>query len=246
MPVSMVRHVKRGTNSMETAPNSRGGTKCIIRLGIIIRMAIGLTVALAWIAIPAPAQEDPDSPQDRTEPALSLKLEPAGEVMAGFQETAGGQASQALSKSTQKTALKSPSTAGLISLGFTAAPIAISAFGHFQSHEGTAVRASLLAGGLILGPAAGYIYGGAGGEHAILGVLLRTGTGLLTLFGGLGALSQIGFWATCGLAILDIMLVSSYVQKHNLEIQKKSLTVAPIVFPDKKGVGAGIQFSFSF
>ncbi len=205
-------------------------------------------LVVVLIAIPASAQEDSDSPPDRTEPALSPELMPGGEALAGFQATADGQASldRALSRSAPQIALKSPSTAMLISLGFTAAPVALSAFMHSHSHESTAARVYILAGGLILGPAAGYISSGAGGEHALVGVLLRTGTGLLTAFGGLGALSQIGFWATCGLAILDIILVSSYVQKHNAEIQRKSLSVAPIVFPDKKGLGAGLQLSFSF
>ncbi len=45
--------------------------------------------------------------------------------------------------------------------------------------------------------------------------------------------------------IWDIAAVAGHVHKHNEEL-RKSLSVTPIIFPDKKGLGAGLQFSFSF
>lgn len=142
--------------------------------------------------------------------------------------------------------LKSPELALGLSLALTVVPVAICWITGVPGHTQPVLPwASLLAFGLILGPSAGYVYGGL--EYpALAGIGIRCLGAAMTYFGGGGTITTAGIVVIAASVLWDILSVNEDVRKHNLELQKKNLTVAPIVIPDKKGPGLGIQFRLIF
>lgn len=105
---------------------------------------------------------------------------------------------------------------------------------------------------MALGPSAGYLYGGVA-KRGLTGMAIRAAcaaTAILTL--GVANPAPWGFLGEAALLVLlgstiwDIVSVPSAVHEHNLEIARRSLSVAPVIIPDKKGLGAGLQLNFSF
>lgn len=105
---------------------------------------------------------------------------------------------------------------------------------------------SMAALAIITGPSWGYFYGGVPNE-GWKGMGIRAGLifGVFSLLGSeiLGSVCMIGIFASI---VWDILAVRIRVHEHNLELQRKAMTVAPIIYPDKKGVGVGIQIQLRF
>ncbi len=191
---------------------------------VIVRTSVALTVSLALIAIPALAQEAPAIP----------------------------------SLGTQREEPKSEGDAFMLSFFSTAAGMGLMfAVGIPLGTGSDATRKrNLWAAGMgtamTFGPSAGYFYGGVA-RRGLTGIAIRAAcaaTAILTLGvsnpGPWGFLGEAALLVLLGSTIWDIVSVPSAVHEHNLEIARRSLTVAPVIIPDKKGFGAGLQFNYSF
>jgi hypothetical protein len=101
--------------------------------------------------------------------------------------------------------------------------------------------------GALPGPSLGYFYGGVPGR-GWLGIGIRSACLLTWVLGGriTPAIGYAGFGAMIVSTVWDVAVVGSCVHKHNLELQRQSFAIAPVVFPDKKGIGAGFQLRITF
>lgn len=137
---------------------------------------------------------------------------------------------------------KSPAMAMGISLAATAVPIGlILANGIDNATWGTAGLAAMT---LVAGPALGYFYGGVS-NRGIGGMGIRAALVLGIFLGGDTLLSEACFYGVFCAAAYDVFIVGEHVRKRNLELQKKTVSVRPIVIPDRKGMGFGVQVQIS-
>ncbi len=172
-------------------------------------------LAAVLLAVPALAQVDPASPQERPAPALPLKLKSGGEALS-------------------------------LSFVCTAVPLFLSIDAALGAHhDQTALTLATIGGvaSLVAGPSVGDFYGGLT-ERAWISMGVRAALALLMLPGD--GLAGVGLMLLTAAAAVEIVYVPFAVHARNEMIKKSALTVAPVIIPDKKGAGAGIQISYSF
>ncbi len=112
----------------------------------------------------------------------------------------------------------------------------------------------LVLGGLTLGPAIGYFYGGlwgrglmwAGVRAGIIGVTLLTmgataSSGGLESFGAVYAIGIIGLVAVGVDALYDIFAVGSYVSDRNIERRVFGMRVTPVFSVTTKTIGVRVS-----
>ncbi|HUO51293.1 MAG TPA: hypothetical protein VMT93_02140 [Gemmatimonadaceae bacterium] len=164
-----------------------------------------------------------------------------------------GQAAHAADTLAARVArLPSPSTATWLSVGLTVGP-ALAGAVIASNNAGNAAGSALFLGGAILGPAAGFWYGGVGGK-AWPGILIRTGGLVLMTIGAEGCLGDAIGGRSCstnsngaliggtvlllGSAIYDMATVGKKVREHDAALERAM--VVPIFVPSQRRVGAGV------
>lgn len=146
---------------------------------------------------------------------------------------------------------KSEKFALTLSLVGTIVPfsILVSRWGVGQS----AARTWVSIGGMFIGPALGYFYGGISGR-GLPGIGVRS-LCILSVIGGTYLAwkdyTPLAFPLVFGgiavffiSSIRDIASVSRKVREHNEEIRNIALSIAPIIIPQKKTFGIGVQVQF--
>ena len=172
-------------------------------------------------------------------------------VLACASALSAGTAAALAAQESEPYEAKSPETARRLSLLGTAAPIALgfAVAGHARGKSFT-----LLVGGIVLGPALGYVYagetgrgiGGAGIRLAVLGVgaagavvICSTGDCNTTSDGGaFGAAITFlaaGVVVTTVLASVDIIRVGDRVRARNQRLA--AVSVQPTYFPESRTAG---------
>ena len=152
-----------------------------------------------------------------------------------------------------------PGTATWMSVGFTVLPVAIDALAS-SSGNGSGGLTTL---GLLVGPAAGFWYGGVSGK-VWPGLLIRTGGLLLAAVGAVGCELAVydhatttgstscgsganafiigGALVVVGSAIYDIATVGRKVRDHNA--QRARAMVVPLFTPSQRRVGLVVTVGF--
>ena len=171
----------------------------------------------------------------------------SGAVICFICLPAGGQTEQTPRSDPDK--LKSPGTALELTLTGTLFPIAALIVGLSQGEDALGL-AGLIA--MPIGPSLGFFYGGASGR-GWLGIGIRT-LGFAMSIGGAawnwkdGDSGDIlilgGMVAYVSSCLFDILTVKSVVREHNMELQRKSLSIAPVFSPKSRTAGLQVQLSF--
>lgn len=147
----------------------------------------------------------------------------------------------------------SPQTATWLSVGVTLAPLALRSF---SGSGADPYGGSLATLALLVGPAAGYWYGGVPGK-AWPGLLIRTGGLLIASAGAVGCLGDL-YVTTCssgetaamfggalivvGSAIYDIATVGKKVRDHNTQLARAM--IVPLFSPSERTVGVRVVIGF--
>ena len=154
------------------------------------------------------------------------------------------------------TRLKSPEIAfGLSGLGL----LIPASVGYYRLTDGTAgldgATFAILAGGIIVGPALGHFYGGAG-DRAWTGISLRLVSGIVStgatyaaILVGLGggnpilpALIMAGGAIVAGTsAVRDVVRAPASAQAWN---ERHHITVLPVFHPQTESFGAAVSLTF--
>jgi hypothetical protein len=157
---------------------------------------------------------------------LLIAMVEASPAEAGVPDSSAASPSPGQARSAQPLAdVRSPATAFALSAAATLAPILIAG-----SEGSSAQAAGYAACGILIGPAAGYFYGGCG-RRGVSGIAVRSGlvvAGLAVAFasvdqqsdfpGGLQWVVTGAVAATC-VALYDIGMVAEHVERRNLRIQ---------------------------